>query len=223
MKPEKKINLNPILAVSTIISVLISIFLIWQNKKATKLLLIRNFEDCQKSKNAKLENDICTTEDGREFKKEKEVEKEENTAKNKTEFANEFVSLKYPKNSELEEDKENNSIRILFWGESQKENAELSDGYSISISLLKENLPLKQIAQKEQKQSIEVCEETTDITEYKLEKIDGYQYSINCLGNSQNIYTQKGNKKFRISLAWIGKEEYKKEIDEILSSITLQE
>lgn len=84
-------------------------------------------------------------------------------------------------------------------------------------------MPLKQIAQKEQKQSVEICEETTDITEYKLEKIDGYQYSINCLGNSQNIYTQKGNKKFRIGTTWIGKEEYKKEIDEILSSITLQE
>ncbi len=223
MISDKKINLNLLLAISTIVSVAISFFLFWQNKKAAELLSIRTFEDCQKSKNAKLENHICTTQDGREFKKEKEVEKEENAISNTIEFTNEFFSLKYSKDSKLEEDEENNSVRILFLGKSQKENTELYDGYSLSISLLKENLTLKQIAQKEQKQSVGLCEETSDTTEYKSEKIEGYQYTANCFGYSQNIYTQKGNKKFRISLVWNGKEEYKKEVEEILSSITFQE
>ncbi len=223
MTSDKKINLNPILAASAMVSVLISLFLFWQNKKATELLLIKTFEDCQKSQNTKIENDVCITEDGREFKKEKAVVQNKEEINDKTEFANQFFSLKYSTKSKLEEDKENNSVRILFLGESQKENTELSDGYSISISLLENNLTLKQIAQKEQKQALEVCRETSDITEYKSEKIEGYQYTANCLGNVQNIYTEKGNKKFRISLSWSGKEEYQKEVEEILSSLTFQE
>ncbi len=185
--------------------------------------MIRTFEDCQKSKNTKTENDVCTTEDGREFKKEKPVAQEENTTDNKIDFANEFFSLKYPKKAKLEEDKENNSARIIFLGESQKENTELYDGYSFSISLLKENLTPKQIAQKEQKQSLEVCKETSSVTEYKSDKIEGYQYTASCQGNSQNIYIQRGNLKVRISLFWSGKEEYQKDVEEILSSLTFQE
>ncbi len=223
MTLDKKINLNPILAISTIIAVLISLFLFWQNKKATELLLIRTFEDCQNSKNAKTEDDICITADGREFKKENPAMQEEIISDDKIDFANEFFSLKYPKNARLEEDKENNGVQITLARESQKENTELFDGYSFSISLLKENLTPKQIAQKEQKQSLEVCEETSSVTEYKSENIEGYQYTASCQGTSQNIYIQKGNLKVRISLFWSGKEEYQKEVEEILSSLTFQE
>ncbi len=103
MTPGKRINLNPLLATSTIIAVLISLFLFWQNKKATELLLIRTFEDCQKSKNTKTKNDVCTTEDGREFKKEKPVTQEGNSTNNKIEFANEFYSLEYTKNATVQD------------------------------------------------------------------------------------------------------------------------
>lgn len=220
----KKINLNPILALFTIISVLISAFLLQQNNKAKELLTIRTFEDCQRSRSAKTKNDVCTTEDGREFKNEKAVALPKEKITNLLKFSNQLLSVNYPQEAKLKEDKENGSVVIYFWGETQKENTELYDGYSISISPIKDTLPIKQIAQNEQKQSLETCEDSTSpISEYKSEKIEGYQYTSNCLGNSQNIYTEKGGSKFRISIVWTGKDEYKEEVEKILSSLTFLE
>ena len=220
----KKINLNPMLALFTIVSVLISAFLLQQNNKAKELLSIKTFEDCQKSKSARIENDICTTEDGREFKKEKEATPPKEKSNNLLKFSNQIFSVNYPQEAKLKEDKEGGAVVIYFWGDKQKENTELYDGYSVSFNLIQSNLSLKQIAQNDQKQSLKVCENgTSQILEYKSEKLEGYQYTSNCLGNSQNIYTEKGDNKLRISLVWAGKDEYKKEVEKILSSLTFEE
>lgn len=219
----KKINLNPILALFTIISVLISAFLLQQNNKARELLAIKTFEDCQKSKSAKTENNTCITEDGREFKNEKPTTAPKEESTNSLRFSNQLFSVTYPQEAKLKEEKDN-AATIYFWGETQKEGTEIYDGYSISISQIKNALSIKQIAQKEQKQSREICEEgVSEISEYKSEKIEGYQYTSNCLGNNQNIYTEKGGNKFRISLVWAGKDKYKQEVEKILSSLTFPE
>jgi len=68
--PQGEISLNLILSVTTIIAVLAAVFFFNQNQTLKKLLIINNYQDCQKAKGSKVESNHCLTRDGRVFTQE---------------------------------------------------------------------------------------------------------------------------------------------------------
>jgi hypothetical protein len=219
---KNKIGINPILAFTTIISVLISFFFIWQNNKAKSLLAIKTYEDCKQAKDSKIEENKCTTVDGREFETHSAPKEEK---KEFLEFSNELLSFKYPSEANLNEDKESGIINVFFKGQTQKDNTELSDGYALSIYDLNKKTLLKQIAENDRKESLKICEDkVSEISDYSLNELKGYGYKDNCFGYIENIYIQtKSGTKYKISLVSSENEEYQDKLEKILSSLSFQE
>lgn len=212
-----KINVNPILATSSIIAVLISAFFIWQNSQLKKLLSINSFDDCAKANGSQIQTielKKCITKNGQEFISPTQTPKEEPWKK----YEGKNFSFEYPESLDLEEDEK--SVKLTFWGKNQKENTELYDGYSFSITQLEsENQKPADIAKKERETTLEVCEEVSEIKEVNVNNTKAYEYELNCQAKTKNIYLENQKINYQITLAYAGDEKYKEILEKILSSL----
>lgn len=214
-------KINSLLALTSIIAVLISAFFIWQNNSLKKLLAIRSFEDCIKAQGSQIEAvepPKCTTLDGREFfgQSQKEVWQK---------YEDEDLSFEYPAGIEVKKEETEKEItrKLTYTGPTQKENTELYDGYSFSITQTKDSKQSSQaLAKKERQNSLEVCDDpkkVSEIEETEIAKIKAYKFESDCLGKMINIYLENSQKLYRISLIWSEDKKYQEILQRILSGL----
>jgi hypothetical protein len=216
--PAPKINF--ILALTSIISVLIATFFIWQNNELKKLLNINSFEECVKANGGQIqpmEPPKCVTKDGREFEgPKKEEAKEDIWGK----YESQNFSFIYPAGVKIKE--ENKTISLIYLGKTQKEETELYDGYSFSISQIENTTNLLSVIKKERESSTKACgnpQKISEIEEIEVAKTKGYQYTSNCTIKTTNIYLQNSKKAYRITTTWAGNNRYKEILDKVLASL----
>lgn len=214
-------KINSILAITSIFAVLIAAFFIWQNNELKKLLAINSFEECTKAKGSQIqttEPPKCITKDGREFEGPRKEEAKEDIWEK---YGSQNFSFIYPAGVKIKE--ENKTISLIYLGKTQKEETELYDGYSFSISQTENASNLLSLAKKERQTSLEVCnnqEKVSEIEEIEVAQIKGYQYTSNCTIKTTKIYLQNLKKVYRITTTWAGDEKYKEILDKILVSLT---
>ncbi len=215
------LKINSILALTSIFAVFIATFFIWQNNELKKLLNINSFEECAKAKGSQIqttEPPKCFTKDGREFEGPRKEEAKEDIWEK---YESQNFSFIYPAGVKIKE--ENKTISLIYLGKTQKEETELYDGYSFSISQTENATNLLSLAKKERQTSLEVCdnqEKVSEIEEIEVAKTKGYQYTNNCTIKTTKIYLQNLKKVYRITTTWAGDEKYKEILDKILVSLT---
>jgi hypothetical protein len=222
-KPQA-LKINSILALISIFAVFIATFFIWQNNELKKLLAINSFEECAKANGSQIqttEPPKCITKDGREFEGPRKEEAKEDIWEK---YESQNFSFIYPAGVKIKE--ENKTISLIYLGKTQKEETELYDGYSFSISQTENATNLLSLAKKERQTSLEVCnnqEKVSEIEEIEVAQIKGYQYTSNCTIKTTKIYLQNLKKVYRITTTWAGDEKYKNILDKVLASLNFKE
>jgi len=217
-------KINSILAITSIFAVLIAAFFIWQNNELKKLLAINSFDECVKANGDQIqpiEPPKCVTKDGREFEGPRKEETKEGVWEK---YESQNFSFIYPAGVKIKE--EEKTFSLTFFGETQKEETELYDGYSFSIIQIENATNPLSLTKKERQASLEVCEDqekVSEIEEIEVAKTKGYKYTSDCLIKTTNIYLQNSKKVYRITTTWAGDEKYEDVLDKILASLNFKE
>jgi hypothetical protein len=222
-KPQA-LKINSILALTSIFAVFVATFFIWQNNELKKLLNINSFEECTKAKGSQIqttEPPKCVTKDGREFEGPRKEEAKEDIWEK---YESQNFSFIYPAGVKIKE--ENKTISLIYLGKTQKEETELYDGYSFSISQIENATNLLSVIKKERESSIKACgnpQKISEIEEIEVAKTKGYQYTSDCPIKTTNIYLQNSKRVYRIITTWAGDEKNKEILDKVLASLNFKE
>lgn len=140
-----------------------------------------------------------------------------------TRYADIFT-FKYPKEAKPSEDNTASNIRFVYMGPKQvasgRTQTDLFDGYFFSIIKVGtlEQFDPKTEAVKQQQNSKETCSQVSDISEFKLNELNGFIFS--CPNNYDLIYLTNSKDTYLITKFYAGDSlnSYKATTDQILST-----